>query len=444
MLPKNHILIIGTAPKECNRHAAFITKQGYRVTCASGDTQGLNIFQTIPTNLIILDEKLSSSNSQNILEQITRKTRNVPVIVLYNNVGSQKIIDTMRLGAWDVLLPPLEEKTLLMAIKTALDRAVLIPRVYSLISPNDVPFDQFQDLREKNRTLLNAKKELQSQLIRAQKMESKGLLVSGIAHDLNTVFGTIMCSTELLLEIWPENSPWHTDIQRVLTACNHGKNLVKQILHPTCTYPEKKMPLHLGHLLTDMLPLIQTTMSSRITLKTRFEADDYMINGIGEQIQQIVLNLITNAVYALRSTLRPLLEIWITNESTRASSLHRNCKQVTLTIKDNGQGIPKKNLSRIFTPLFTTKDNKEGTGLGLSMVAKIAKEHQASLFCQSHKDSGTFFQVRFPIIHNGKTRGYLEKNSLQNDAIQKEQEETAGEKTRVCDTFPDSSLQSGE
>ncbi|MDD2219325.1 MAG: ATP-binding protein [Desulfoplanes sp.] len=242
-----------------------------------------------------------------------------------------------------------------------------------------------------------------SQKNSSQTLEYPGNIVGCIAHDFNSILGTIVCSSELLLGTCQATSPHHEDIQRILQACMRGKELVAQIICYACNRSVQKSPVDLAQLINELIPLLQATIPSHIMINKKFDAHHCVISGNYTQIQQIIVNLITNAVYALRTVTDPVLDIQLTNNGKRSARIANSSSEmmnVVLSITDNGEGIDQESISRIFTPFFTTKQNGEGTGLGLSIVAKIAQEHQASLSLRSHKNSGTSFQVHFPVIHD--------------------------------------------
>ena len=400
---KINMLIIEHRATLRKYHAMILRHEGYHVTCASNGRMGLDFFQNIPSDLILLDQDMPGMDGLKILDIITQKTRNLPVLVLWDNPREREIIQAMRMGAWDVLPSPFTKGSLIRAIQMALNRAALLDTNHSSEHLTQAAADQIVHLLKKNRQLIHAKEILQTQIIHAQKMESIALLTGGIAHDFKNILGTIMCSSELLLDIWPKESPYHEDIQRILTVCRHGTHLVNQLLSHARKHPVQRSSLHLSRLVKDMLPLLRAALPSRIALTTQFETEEYTIMGVTDQIQQLILNLVTNALHALSTISMPVLEIRIAEKSSdsdqnQAPLIPPPTKHLVLTIKDNGLGIPQENISRIFTPLFTTKNDEEGTGLGLFIVADIAKRHQATISVRSKEGHGTSFAVTFPII----------------------------------------------
>ena len=386
---KTTILIIGHDSELCNHHARSLSRHGYHVICTPSKDTGIDMVQKKPAELVLLNLHPSILEKSDILEQITQKLRNIPILVVSRNSYAQQIIKLLRMGAWDVLCPPFTQEALSMAVIKALNRTtVLFPDHVGIKAANHIIHFSTKNTPKKNSS---------------QTLEYPGNIAGCIAHDFNNILGTIVCSSELLLGTCQATSPPHEDIQRILQACMRGKELVAQILCYACNRPVQKSPIDLAQLINELLPLLQATIPTHITINKKFDAHHCVISGNYAQIQQIIVNLITNAVYALRTVTDPVLDIRLTNNGERLARIENSSSKimsVVLSITDNGEGIDQESISRIFTPFFTTKQNGEGTGLGLSIVAKIVQEHQASLSLRSNKNSGTSFQVRFPIIHD--------------------------------------------
>lgn len=243
------------------------------------------------------------------------------------------------------------------------------------------------------------KKELERQLQQAQKMESIGNLAGGIAHDFNNILSAIIGFTELALEAAPEHSSQKEDLEQVDIAANRAKELVQQILAFAHQSEKKKTLIKLSNVVTETLKLLRPSTPTTIAIKTTINSTSKVI-GNDSQLQQVVMNLCTNAIHSLQNT-GGLLEIALNNiiiekDSTFNTSRLPAGEYIELTISDNGPGIDPTIIENIFEPYFTTKKTGEGTGMGLAMVKGIVESYGGSIEVQSTLAKQTLFTLRFP------------------------------------------------
>jgi len=209
----------------------------------------------------------------------------------------------------------------------------------------------------------------------AQKLEAIGTLASGIAHDFNNILTAIIGYTELANTKTNTNSPIRSNLQEVLKAGSRAKDLVKQILTFSCEQPTGKRPIKLQPIIEEALKLLSASLPSTITLCKKLKKNTGPIMGDPTQIHQIIMNLGTNAEFAMRGTTGSLD---VTLDEVDIDSLTADHTPgleigpyVRLTMADSGQGIAPEVLSRIFDPFFTTKPVGEGSGMGLFVFVLV-------------------------------------------------------------------------
>jgi signal transduction histidine kinase/CheY-like chemotaxis protein len=234
----------------------------------------------------------------------------------------------------------------------------------------------------------------------AQKLEAIGTLASGIAHDFNNILTAIIGYTELANTKTNTNSPIRSNLQEVLKAGSRAKDLVKQILTFSCEQPTGKRPIRLQPVIEETLKLLSASLPSTITLYKNLKKNTGPIMGDPTQIHQIIMNLGTNAEFAMRGTTGSLD---VTLDEVDIDSLTADHTPgleigpyVRLTMADSGQGIAPEVLSRIFDPFFTTKPVGEGSGMGLSVTHGIVSDHHGAISVHSVQGSGTTFTLYFP------------------------------------------------
>jgi PAS domain S-box-containing protein len=245
--------------------------------------------------------------------------------------------------------------------------------------------------------------QLESQLRRAQRMEAIGTLAGGIAHDFNNTLASVITCTEMALEESQEGSTLRELLDVVLKSGLRGKNLVKQILTFSRQGEQKRQEVPVDLVVSECLKLLRATLMPTIEIRLHIDKNIGLVFADPTQIQQIVMNLCTNAVHAMRSQAHGEMDIWLDNvdidsfTGTNFVSLppgHYLC----LTVRDNGHGMDEKTIDRIFDPFFSTKGQSEGTGLGLSVIHGIVSNHGGSITVESKPGQGSQFKVYLPSL----------------------------------------------
>lgn len=266
---------------------------------------------------------------------------------------------------------------------------------HTRIPLEDAVLDHFElrDLRERKR-LEEERRELESQLRDAQRLESMGTLAGGVAHDFNNLLTVIHTNAELAVDDIPSASPASEALQQLLVASRRAREVVRQILTFSRRTELRQEAVPLSALLTETHSLLRSTIPSTIQLVIRNQAPEATVLGDATQLQQLVLNLCSNAEYAMRATKGGTLTIglrWLT-ESAAAGSV----EWVVLSVQDTGVGMTPDVRGRIFEPFFTTKPVGHGTGLGLSVLHGIVTSHGGMVNVTSDVGRGTTIDVHLP------------------------------------------------
>ena len=248
--------------------------------------------------------------------------------------------------------------------------------------------------------------ELRAHLNQAQKMEALGSLAGGIAHDFNNVLFAITGYTELALSSAPADSKLNRQLEQVLGAAGRAAELVKHILTFSREREQEKKPLIIGPIVKESLNFLRASITQNIEIRRNISADLHTVNGDPTQIHQIIMNLVTNAYHAMKNTGGTLSvsldEVDLTPDFVKARPGMLPGTYQRLMVSDTGHGMNTETLKRIFDPYFTTKEVGQGTGLGLSVVDSVVREHGGTITVKSVPDAGTTFEVYFPIIVDRK------------------------------------------
>jgi PAS domain S-box-containing protein len=225
-------------------------------------------------------------------------------------------------------------------------------------------------------TDLTEQRALEHQIRQSQKMQALGTLAGGIAHDFNNLLAAVIGFTELLQEHLPEGNQAHRYAARVLEAGMRGRDLVKHMLTFSRKTEQEKKPLRISSIVKESVKLLRASIPTTISINVNVRSESGLILADPVQIQQVLMNLCTNASYAMRET-GGVLDIELGDFSVGPSDANSDDIEpglyMKLTVRDTGTGIPAHVKDRIFDPFFTTKAVGEGTGLGLSVVMGIVK-----------------------------------------------------------------------
>jgi two-component system cell cycle sensor histidine kinase/response regulator CckA len=254
---------------------------------------------------------------------------------------------------------------------------------------------------------ITERKRIDALLRQTQKMEAIGTLAGGIAHDFNNLLSAIIGYTELVMMDIDQNTPIRQQLERVLQAAMRAKNLVSQILTYSRKTERELKPLSITPVLQEALQFLRASIPTTIEIQTDFKSRNDVVSADPTQINQMLLNLGTNAAHAMEESggvLQVITEdTWLDHMEIPFGTSLRPGPYLKLTISDNGHGMDRETQTRIFEPYFTTKEKGEGTGLGLAVVHGIVVSLGGDIRVYSEPETGTTFHVRLPVLPSDQT-----------------------------------------
>jgi two-component system, NtrC family, sensor kinase len=412
------ILIVDDEEAVRNLFAASL-RERYECATAPNAQDALRLLAEQQFALVISDVQMPGLSGVELLRRIVSDFPDVAVIIVTGIDRTQRVIDTLRLGASDYLIKPCDLDVLQMSVERALERRALLrdAKRYK------------QDLERRNAELASQKAELvrlQAQLVQNEKMASIGQLAGGVAHELNNPAGFIYSNMESMgrytsglnrllsaydaAPLSPEVASrvkaikqeirYETllsDLSSIIGDCQEGARRIRDIVLNLRTFSRldeaelKKIDIHAGIDSTIRL-LSQYYNSNHITLKRDY-GDLPLVNCFAGQLNQVWMNLLTNAAQAIGHG---------PGEVRIETNLVEN-ETVVVRISDTGEGIKPADLKRIFDPFFTTKPVGEGTGLGLSISYGIIESHGGAIKVDSTPGKGTTFTTLIPLNAQRRT-----------------------------------------
>lgn len=270
-----------------------------------------------------------------------------------------------------------------------------------------------------NENLTEANQELQStqlQLIQAEKMESVGRLAAGVAHEVKNPLALLLLGVEYLSDGIDPDDP---NVEEILSEMREAIDRADKIVRGLVDFSSQRQlalePTQLSELVEHALLLVRHELKkSSVEIDLQFEKNLPELKVDSAKFEQVLVNLLINAIHAMRDTVNPKIEIQLSSsklegverdEGVRsAQHLRDGDDVVVLTLKDNGSGISEENLQKIFDPFFTTKPTGVGTGLGLSVVRKIVELHNGGIEVSNRLLGGVRIAITLKVPKSGRER----------------------------------------
>lgn len=247
---------------------------------------------------------------------------------------------------------------------------------------------------------ITERKKMENRLLHSQKMEAVGQLAGGIAHDFNNILTAIIGYTTILQMKIPEDSSLRPTTDQILASAERAATLTQGLLAFSRKEVNNPGRIDLNGVLDRVEKLLTRLIGEEIRLTTRPAEQPLPVIADSMQMEQVLMNLVTNA----RDALSKGGEITISTEMTQLDShfiathgFGSSGLFALLTVSDNGHGMDAEMVKHIFEPFYTTKETGKGTGLGLSIVYGIIKKHNGFIVCHSFPGVGTIFHVYLPL-----------------------------------------------
>ena len=304
--------------------------------------------------------------------------------------GMLGLVSEAGIGTLEVLCQRSDGRQVYLEITSA-----LIP------DSNGQLFVLFRDITERKQAA-EAQARLEAQLRQSQKLEAIGTLASGIAHDFNNILSAILGNIELALQDMELKHPARGSLQEVRKSGHRARELIRRIVAFGKPQELNFHATQLGAVVDDSMKLVRAALPATVQIQSHLDMHMPLVRADSSQIAQVLLNLCTNACQAMPQQ-KGIIRISLSQCEVHASDSmpdrhltpgHYAC----LNVSDTGSGIDRAIVDRIFEPFFTTKPQGEGSGLGLSIVHNIIRNHGGAITVVSQPDAGTHFRIYLPLL----------------------------------------------
>jgi two-component system, cell cycle sensor histidine kinase and response regulator CckA len=330
-------------------------------------------------DLVIADYSMPHFSGIEALELLKSKGIDLPFIIVSGAIGEETAVAAMRAGAHDYLM------------KDHLAR--LVPAIHRELRE--------AQMRRERRRAETEKERMRAQLIQAQRMEALGVMSGGIAHDFNNLLTAILGSAELAMRMTEESSPLREELDQIQVAAMRASGLTRQLLLFSRKQKMEFVPLNVNHIIQNSIRMLERMIGEDIAIVASLESDPLSINADRGSIELAIMNLALNARDAMPGggTLTLKTENATLSESDADSTPEiRPGQFVRLSVIDTGIGIDSNTQAHIFDPFFSTKGVGQGTGLGLSVVHGIVRQHEGWISVSSRPGEGASFVIHLPAI----------------------------------------------
>jgi len=385
---------------------SILSKNGYDVICCTNGTDALAVMEgENPPHLAILDWEMPGMTGLDICRRVRVQSDEgyVYVILLTARQGEQEIQKAFKAGVDDFLTKPITKNRLVQRL--AVGSRVIESEIHLLQKQKELSqvVQQMEALAE----------ERAQQLVHTERLATLGTLAAGVAHEINNPSTFISGNLKLLEECWPvldnalslvaqedrdQAEFLREEGPKIIQGALVGVDRIKKIVDGLKTYShpgsKDQQAFDLVVCAENALTICSTMLKHKIVVEKFIPENPVVVFGNGQQIEQVLINLINNSVDAMDE-----------DESGRIG-LHFETAgdQVVVEIKDTGPGFKTEILNDIWKPFFTTKEPGKGTGLGLSIVQRIIRNHKGEISATNNPDRGASIRISLPLnnsdVHN--------------------------------------------
>jgi signal transduction histidine kinase len=370
------ILVVDDEPANVRLLERMLAEAGYRQVKSTTDSRQVPaLYGELQPDLILLDLMMPHLDGVAVIRQLgIPDDVFLPVLVLTADATAEAKKRALEAGAKDFLTKPFDRLEVLLRIRNLLDTRAL-----------------YLDLERHNRSLEQVIAERTQRLIQSEKVATMGSLLAGVAHELNNPLAIVMGQAHLLRGGAREPALIQR-AEKILAGAERCARIVKNFLALARQRPPERSEIRINLIVQETTELLGYDLrTSNVEVVLALGDDVPPTWADGHQIQQVVVNLVGNAIQAMRPLDTPR-QIAIT------SRLLREPARISLEIADSGPGIPAAVQERIFEPFFTTKPQGEGTGLGLSLCRRTLEEHGGTITVQSEVGHGATFRLELPVV----------------------------------------------
>jgi signal transduction histidine kinase len=396
MSSKPKILIVDDEPRMCKSLELILSRHNYQIKTANDVKSSIDIISHEHVDLILTDIVMDDSDGFQVMDHINRHNIDTVVVMMTGYASTDTAVEALRKGAYDYIRKPFETEEVINTIENALSQRRLLAKQREAEEElRKAHVELEQEVEERTADLRKANE----QLIRSERLAATGQLAASIAHEINSPLQAISVLLGSMGKQYREDAHLIENIDILKQAIGNIRDTVRSLLDLNRPGMELKQPGNINEVIRQTLTLARNLLKrNQIKVQLDLSSEIPNINLSPQQMYQMFLNLINNAIEGMIGQIEPLSGVpreESPNKEIRISSKIES-DQICIRISDTGPGIPEKDLQFIFDPFFTSK-KKMGLGVGLSICYGIVEEHNGSITAENDPESGAVFTIRLPL-----------------------------------------------
>ena len=396
MSSKPKILIVDDEPRMCKSLELILSRHNYQIKTANDVKSSIDIISHERFDLILTDIVMNDSDGFQVMDHINRHNIDTVVVMMTGYASTDTAVEALRKGAYDYIRKPFETEEVINTIENALSQRRLLAKQREAEEElREAHIELEQEVEERTADLRKANE----QLIRSERLAATGQLAASIAHEINSPLQAISVLLGSMGKQYREDAHLIENIDILKQAIGNIRDTVRSLLDLNRPGMELKQPGNINEVIRQTLTLARNLLKRnqiKVQLDLSFEIPN--INLSPQQMYQMFLNLINNAIEGMIGQIEPLSGVpreESPNKEIRISSKIES-DQICIRISDTGPGIPEKDLQFLFDPFFTSK-KKMGLGVGLSICYGIVEDHNGTITAENDPESGAVFTIRLPL-----------------------------------------------
>ena len=383
------ILIVDDEPRMCKSLELILSRHNYQIKTANDVKSSIDIISHELFDLILTDIVMDDSDGFQVMDHINRHHIDTVVVMMTGYASTDTAVEALRKGAYDYIRKPFETEEVINTIENALSQRRLLAKQREARAELERKVEErTADLRKAN-----------EQLIRSERLAATGQLAASIAHEINSPLQAISVLLGSMGKQYRDDAHLFENIDILKQAIGNIRDTVRSLLDLNRPGMELKQPSNINEVIRQTLMLARNLLKrNRIKVQLDLSPEIPNINLSPQQMYQVFLNLVNNAIEGMSGQIEPLSGVpreENLNKEIRISSKIES-EQICIRISDTGPGIPEKDLQYLFDPFFTSK-KKMGLGVGLSICYGIVEEHNGTIVAENDPESGAVFTIKLPL-----------------------------------------------
>lgn len=402
--PPKHILVVDDERVVLDLFETLFAGDPYRLTCIEDGREALDIIKNVGADLVIVDKNLRDISGLEVLKVTKELSPLTEVIVITGSISLDSVLMAIELDAFDYILKPINN---IYDIKAKVRKAL---QKQQIVIENQRLVKHLSEYSQQLERALEERKRMESELIQSEKLAGIGTLAAGIAHEISSPLFGILGLAEAIGDE-DQVSLCHEYAREIVEYSKQIREIVQDLsAYSRTSRHEERVPVDIRRTCEDAIRLVfRSRKMDGLEVVVSVE-DDVTMRARPNELQQLLVNLIKNAVDAFESMGPGSSGLADATAEGSGTSQRRRRIEVKawqtadtlhLQVGDNGCGIPPQALEKVFEPFYTTKSVGKGTGLGLHIVWRLVTKYGGSISVDSKAGIGTTFSMRFPIEDAG-------------------------------------------